>query len=159
MNKITPCLWFDNNAEEAAKFYVSIFPNSKMGKISYYSKEGAEVSGQKEGGVMAVTYTLNGNEFMAINGGPVFKLSEATSFMIPCKDQKEIDYYWTHLTKDGGQEQPCGWVKDKFGLSWQVVPESMEKMMASKHSADMQRALYKMKKIDLKKLEEAAKGA
>ena len=155
MQKITPCLWFNKNAEEAAKFYVSVFPQSKMGKTVYYTEEGAKVSGMKKGDVMAITYRLNGHDFMAINGGPVFQLSEAVSFFIACKDQKEIDYYWTHLTK-GGQGQPCGWVKDKFGLSWQIVPESMEKMMSSKNSAAMLAELYQMTKIDLKKLEQAA---
>ena len=155
MQNITPCLWFNNNAEEAAKFYVSVFPNSKMGTKSYYTAEGSKASGQPKGSLMCVDFTINGNEFLALNGGPVFKLSEAVSFMIRCKDQKEIDYYWDKLTK-GGEESVCGWLKDKFGLSWQLIPADLEKTMKDpKKYEKFMKALMKMRKPDLKKLEEA----
>jgi predicted 3-demethylubiquinone-9 3-methyltransferase (glyoxalase superfamily) len=128
-HKITPCLWFDKEAEDAAKFYVSIFKDSKINGTSRYGKEGYEIHGQKEGTVMTVDFTLNGQPFIGLNGGPHFKFTEAVSFTIPCDTQDEIDFYWDKLTAGGGEEQPCGWLKDKFGLSWQVVPTILPKLL------------------------------
>ena len=120
---ITPCLWFDNQAEEAAKFYTGIFKNSKISKVSRYGKAGQDVHGRPPGSVMTVAFELEGQPFVALNGGPVFHLNEAVSFQIMCRDQKEIDYYWDKLTEGGDPAaQQCGWVKDKFGLSWQWSP-------------------------------------
>src|SRR5262245_19853883 len=126
---ITPCLWFDNRAEEAAKFYTSVFKNSKMGSISRYGKEGYEVHGQEEGTVMTVDLELNGQRFTALNGGPEFSFSEAISFQVFCETQDEIDYYWNKFTTNGGQESQCGWLKDKFGLSRQIVPAILPELM------------------------------
>src|SRR3989442_9542388 len=128
MQKITPFLWFDDKAEEAANFYVSIFKNSRMGTISRYGEEGAKVSGRAKGTVMTVTFQLDGQEFMALNGGPHFKFSEAISLMVNCETQEEIDYFWQKLS-EGGEPSVCGWLKDKFGLSWQIVPSAWEQMM------------------------------
>ena len=121
MQKITPCLWFDDKAEEAAKFYVSIFKNSKLGKITRYGEAGAEVSGRPKGSVMTVTFETRGQEFMALNGGPHFKFTEAISFLVNCETQEEIDEMWEKLSA-GGEKGQCGWLKDKYGLSWQIVP-------------------------------------
>src|SRR5258706_14751157 len=118
--KIMLCLWFDTQAEEAAKFYVSVFENSKMGKISHYGKEGFEVHGRPAGSVMTAEFEIDGQKFVALNGGPHFKFNEAVSFQILCKTQAEVDHFWEKLAQ-GGNEGPCGWLKDKFGLSWQVV--------------------------------------
>jgi predicted 3-demethylubiquinone-9 3-methyltransferase (glyoxalase superfamily) len=123
MQKITPCLWFDDKAEEAAKYYVSIFKHSKLGHTIHYGEAGAEVSGRPKGSVMTVTFEIEGHEFVALNGGPLFKFTEAVSFMVKCNTQAEIDEMWNKLSEGGG-EGPCGWLKDKYGLSWQiVVPE------------------------------------
>ena len=119
--KITPCLWFDTEAEEAANFYVSIFKDSRIRSVNRYSKAGTEVHGKPAGSVMAVEFEIEGQKFVGLNGGPQFKFDEAVSFQIHCKTQDEIDYYWSRLT-EGGKEVACGWLKDKFGLSWQVVP-------------------------------------
>ena len=119
--KITPCLWFDTQAEEAAKFYASVFKNSKIGKISRYGKEGFEIHGKKAGTVMTAEFEIEGQKFLALNGGPQFKFNEAVSFQVHCENQQEIDYFWSALA-EGGEEGPCGWLKDKFGLSWQVIP-------------------------------------
>jgi predicted 3-demethylubiquinone-9 3-methyltransferase (glyoxalase superfamily) len=155
MQKITPSLWFDNQAEEAAKFYVSIFPNSKMGTVSRYGKEGFEVHKQPEGTAMVAPFELNGQPFIAFNGGPMFKFSEAISFTISCKDQEEIDHYWSKLT-EGGQESRCGWLKDKFGLSWQVVPAILSQLMADpQRSGRVMQAFLKMKKFDIQQLMDA----
>jgi predicted 3-demethylubiquinone-9 3-methyltransferase (glyoxalase superfamily) len=159
--RITPCLWFDDNAEEAANFYVALFPNSKLGDINRYGKEGHEIHGRPEGSVMTVEFTIDGNPFVALNGGPHFEINEAVSFMIDCESQKEVDYYWEKLTADGGEEQPCGWVKDKFGVSWQVNPVVVSKLLKDKDKAKAGRvmnALLKMKKPDIAKLEKAAAG-
>src|SRR4030095_2446244 len=129
MQKITTCLWFDNQAEEAAKFYTSVFKNSKLGGKTKYEWEASKASGQPEGSTMTVTFELEGREFMALNGGPLFKFNESVSLVVNCKDQEEIDYYWEKLTSDGGQESMCGWLKDKFGLSWQIVPAKIEELM------------------------------
>lgn len=158
MQKITPFLWFDNNAEEAVNFYTSIFKNSRIGKIARYTGEGAKASGQKEGTLMTVSFNLNGQDFTAINGGPIFKFTEAISFVVNCENQEEVDNYWNKLT-EGGQEVQCGWLKDKYGLSWQIVPKQLIELMSSPDKAKAGRAMQamlKMKKIDIKALQEAA---
>ena len=158
--KITPCLWFDNEAEEAAKFYVSVFKNSKLGSISRYGKEGFEIHGRKAGTVMTAEWEIEGQKFVGLNGGPQFKFSEAISFQIMCEDQKEIDYFWSKLTA-GGQEGPCGWLKDKFGLSWQVVPTALIDMLKDPDAAKSQRvtkAFLQMKKFDIAELKRAYEG-
>ncbi|MBI5224356.1 VOC family protein [Candidatus Micrarchaeota archaeon] len=157
MQKIIPNLWFDSNAEEAARFYAAIFKDSKIGAISRFGEEGAKVSGQKAGSVMTVAFSLNGQDFLALNGGPIFKFSEAISFVVYCDSQSEIDYYWEKLT-EGGQEVQCGWLKDKFGLSWQIVPTELAKMMQSgnpEKSRKAMEALLKMVKLDIGKLKAA----
>ena len=156
MQKITPNLWFDNNAEEAAKFYVSVFKKSGIGKISYYGNEAAAM-GYAPGSVMIVEFNLNGQEFIALNGGPHFKFSESISFVVNCYDQQEIDHYWEKLTADGGQESRCGWLKDKFGLSWQIVPAALGKLMSggAERSGKVMQALLKMNKLEIDKLEQA----
>lgn len=159
-HKITPCLWFDSEAEDAAKLYVSVFPNSRMGRISRYGKEGHEIHGRPAGSVMTVEFELNRQPFTALNGGPVFKLSEAVSFQVPCETQEEIDHYWSRLGA-GGQEQPCGWLKDRYGLSWQVVPTVLAQMLASGDGAKAGRvtnAFLKMKKLDIAALRRAYDG-
>jgi predicted 3-demethylubiquinone-9 3-methyltransferase (glyoxalase superfamily) len=156
MQKITPFLWFDNNAEDAAKVCTSIFKNSKIGKIARYGDAGP---GPK-GSVMTVEFELNGQQFLALNGGPEFKFTEAISFVENCESQEEIDYFWERLTA-GGQEVQCGWLKDKFGLSWQVVPTALGKMMTDPDPAKSQRvmkAMLKMIKIDLPTLKRAYDG-
>jgi predicted 3-demethylubiquinone-9 3-methyltransferase (glyoxalase superfamily) len=161
MQKISPCLWFDDQAEEAAKFYVSIFKNSKMGNISHYDEASAKASGRPKGSVLVVTFTLNGQEFMGLNGGPVFKFSEAISFVVNCESQEEVDTMWKKLSK-GGQEGPCGWLKDKFGVSWQVTPTILDKMLRDKDAAKSQRvmqAMLQMKKIDIASLQRAYDGS
>lgn len=156
MNKITTCLWFDGAAEEAVKFYTSVFKNSKTGTIARYSAEAAKASGQPEGAVMTITFELEGRHFMALNGGPIFKFTEAISLMVNCKNQEEIDYYWDKLTSEGGQESMCGWVKDKYGLSWQIVPADLGELF--KEPAKAQRVMaevLKMKKLDINILRNA----
>jgi predicted 3-demethylubiquinone-9 3-methyltransferase (glyoxalase superfamily) len=159
---ITPCLWFENQAEEAARFYTGIFKNSKIGKISRYGEAGKDVHGQTPGSVMTVAFELEGQPFLALNGGPLFKFNEAVSFQIICKDQKEIDYYWEKLTPGGDPSaQQCGWLKDKFGLSWQVVPSVLTEMLSGPISEKSQRAmsaLMEMKKFDIAELERAFNG-
>ncbi len=157
MQKITPFLWFDTNAEEAVKFYTSIFKNSNIGTSVKYGEAGAKASEMKKGSVMVIDFTLNGQDFTAINGGPAFTFNEAISLLINCKDQKEIDYYWEKLT-EGGTEVQCGWLKDKYGLSWQVVPEKLGEWMKDPKKVEKVMAkVLTMKKLDLKILEEAAK--
>jgi len=152
---ITPCLWFDKEAEDAAKFYISIFKDSKINGTSRYGKEGYEIHGQKEGTVMTVDFNLNGQPFIGLNGGPQFKFTEAVSFTIPCDTQEEIDFYWEKLTA-GGEEGPCGWLKDKFGLSWQVVPTILPKLLKDpEKSGRVMNAFMKMKKFDIEKLKNA----
>jgi predicted 3-demethylubiquinone-9 3-methyltransferase (glyoxalase superfamily) len=151
--KITPCLWFDGNAGEAADFYTSVFKNSSILATSYYGKN----SPMPEGTVLTVKFKIEGQNFLALNGGPYFKFNESVSFMISCENQEEIDYFWNKLT-EGGAESQCGWLKDKFGLSWQVVPVQLEKLMTDKtpgKSGRVMAELMKMKKIDLRILEEA----
>jgi predicted 3-demethylubiquinone-9 3-methyltransferase (glyoxalase superfamily) len=158
MPRITPNLWFDTQSKEAAEFYVSVFPNSKIKAISYYTDAGPRPAGE----VLTVDFVLDGQEFTAIDGGPEFTFDEAVSFLINCADQKEIDYYWDKLTADGGEESQCGWLKDKFGLSWQVVPAGMEELFADPDKSRAERAMRAMlgmKKIDVAALEAAADGA
>jgi predicted 3-demethylubiquinone-9 3-methyltransferase (glyoxalase superfamily) len=157
MQKITPFLWFDKNAEEAAQFYTSVFKNSRILSVSRYGDAGP---GPK-GSVMVVSFQLEGQQFTALNGGPLFKFSEAFSFVVSCENQEEIDYYWNKLTSTGGQEGQCGWLKDKFGFSWQIVPTALGKLMADKDPKKANRvmqALLQMKKLDIATLEEAAAG-
>ena len=155
MKAINPCLWFDSQAEEAARFYTSIFKNSKIGTITHYGEAGAGASGRPKGSVMTVAFQLDGQEFVALNGGPHFKFSEAISFMVNCETQKEIDDFWEKLS-EGGEEGPCGWLKDKYGLSWQIVPAALGEMMKDARRADrVMEAILKMKKLDVKALKEA----
>jgi predicted 3-demethylubiquinone-9 3-methyltransferase (glyoxalase superfamily) len=159
-SKINPCLWFDTEAEEAARFYCSIFKNSKVGTISRYGGEGKEIHGKEAGSVMAVEFELDGERFAALNGGPLFKFSEAISFQIRCDDQKEVDYFWAKLTDDG-EEGPCGWLKDRYGLSWQVVPKVLFEMLVDPDQAKSQRvtkAFLQMKKFDIAALKRAYAG-
>ncbi len=162
MQKFTTNLWYDNQAEEAAKFYTSVFKNSSMGKISRYGKEGFEIHGRPEGSVMVVEFTLEGQQFVGLNGGPHFKFNEAVSFIINCNDQEEVDYYWEKLTEGGDPKaQMCGWLKDKFGLSWQVVPTVLSKMMSDKDpkkSGRVMKAMLQMKKLDIPAFEKAYNG-
>jgi predicted 3-demethylubiquinone-9 3-methyltransferase (glyoxalase superfamily) len=156
MEKISTCLWFEGNAEEAAKFYTSVFKNSKMGKITHYNGDSAKASGMQEGSVMTVTFELEGRNFMGLNGGPVFKFTEAISLMVSCDTQEEIDYYWEKLTSGGGEESMCGWLKDKYGLSWQIIPGDLADLM--KDPARAQRVMaevLKMKKLDINILRNA----
>jgi predicted 3-demethylubiquinone-9 3-methyltransferase (glyoxalase superfamily) len=158
----TACLWFDNQAEEAAKFYTGVFKDSKIGRITRYGEAGREIHGKSAGSVMTVDFEVNGQRFTALNGGPQFKFNEAVSFVIDCKDQKEVDYYWEKLSQGGDPKaQVCGWLKDRYGLSWQVVPEALYKMLADPDSEKSQRAmaaLLEMKKIELPALERAYNG-
>ena len=157
MPAITPCLWFDNNLEEAAAFYTSIFPNFSVGDMYKASEAHPGAPGQ----VLWGYFVLDGTRFMGINGGPHFQFNEAVSFMVHCKDQAEVDYYWDTLTADGGEESQCGWLKDKFGLSWQVVPVGWEDMLASGDTAANQRmmdVMYGMKKLDVAALQAAYDG-
>jgi two-component system sensor histidine kinase QseC len=154
-NKISICLWFDDNAEEAVKFYQGIFKKSKVISKSYYD----ENSPMPAGSVLTIRFNLEGQEFLALNAGPQFKFTEAISVVVQCKDQKEIDYYWEKLSK-GGEKSVCGWLKDKFGLSWQVAPAEIDKLIAAKDKQKASRvlqAIMKMKKIDIGKLRAAAK--
>lgn len=157
MQKITPFLWFDNQAEEAANFYVSIFRNSKIGSISRYDEAGAKVSGRKEGSVMVIEFELEGQKFTALNGGPVFKFTPAISFLVNCETQEEIDKLWNKLSAVKEEEQ-CGWLKDKYGVSWQIVPTILGKLLSDKDSEKSKRvmqAMLQMKKIDIAKLKQA----
>jgi predicted 3-demethylubiquinone-9 3-methyltransferase (glyoxalase superfamily) len=159
MQKITPFLWFDDNAEEAVKFYTSIIKNSKIGKIARYDEAGEKAAGRPAGSVMTVEFQLEGQEFVALNGGPHFKFTEAISFVVNCETQEEVDYYWEKLSH-GGKEVQCGWLKDKYGLSWQIVPTVLSELLSDKDAAKAQRvmqAMLKMVKLDIKKLKQAAK--
>ena len=157
MQKITPFLWFDDRAEEAASFYTSIFKNSKIVNIARYGDAGAQVTGRPKGTVMTVAFQLEGEEFVAINGGPHFKFTEAISFVVNCQTQHEVDEYWKKLS-DGGREVQCGWLKDKYGLSWQIVPTILSEMLNDpdpKKSERVMKAMLQMKKIDIKGLKQA----
>jgi predicted 3-demethylubiquinone-9 3-methyltransferase (glyoxalase superfamily) len=162
MKNITPCLWFDNNAEEAVKFYTSIFKNSKAGNISRYGEAGFEFHRKPPGTVMTIEFELNGQTFTALNGGPMFKFNEAISFQVNCDTQQEVDYYWEKLSQGGDpQAQQCGWLKDQFGVSWQVVPTELAKMLLDKDTKKSQRvmnAVLQMKKIDIEGLRKAYHG-
>ncbi len=161
MQKITPFLWFKDQAEEAAKFYVSVFKNAKITHTSYYTEVGQEQHGQKPGSVMVVEFEIEGQQFQALNGGDSFTITPAISFVIDCKDQEEVDYYWDKLTADGGKEVQCGWLEDKFGVSWQVTPRILSDYMKD---ADKERAgrvmgaMMKMVKIDVQALQDAYDG-
>lgn len=158
MPAITPNLWFDTQGEDAAKFYVSIFPNSSIDNVSHYGEAGPREPGM----VLTVDFTLDGTRFTAINGGPEFSFDEAVSFLIPCKDQDEIDRYWKRLLADGGQESQCGWLKDKYGLSWQVVPTVLDEMIADPDKEKAERAMKAMLgmvKLDIAELQRAFDGA
>jgi predicted 3-demethylubiquinone-9 3-methyltransferase (glyoxalase superfamily) len=157
MQKITPFLWFDNNAEEAIKFYTSVFRNSKIGKLTLYP----EGSPGPAGTLMVGTFQIEGQEFIALNGGPIYKFTEAISFSVNCETQDEVDEYWTRLTADGGTEVQCGWLKDKFGLSWQIVPTILTKLLGDPDrvkAARVMQAMLGMKKIEIKGLERAYAG-
>jgi predicted 3-demethylubiquinone-9 3-methyltransferase (glyoxalase superfamily) len=159
MQKISPFLWFDDQAEEAANFYVSIFKDSKITHVSRYSEAGQEVHGKPPGSVMTVGFELDGQAFTALNGGPVFKFTEAVSFVVDCETQEEIDHLWDKLT-EGGTEVECGWLKDKYGLSWQIVPTVLGELLGGPDPEKSQRvmqALLKMKKLDIKTLRQAYK--
>lgn len=157
-NIITPCLWFDTEAEEAADLYTSIFKNSKIDHISRYNMEGKEVHGKDSGTVMTVNFTINGQPFVALNGGPIFKFNEAVSFQIFCDTQEEIDHYWNSLTSNGGQESQCGWLKDKYGVSWQVIPSMLGELMSVPDKAEkVTKTFLQMRKIDINALEQAGR--
>jgi predicted 3-demethylubiquinone-9 3-methyltransferase (glyoxalase superfamily) len=160
MQKITPFLWFDGEAEDAVKLYTSIFKGSKIGRILRYGEEAAKVSesGRPVGSVLTVEFEIEGQKFVALNGGPQFKFNESVSFVINCETQEEVDYFWGKLTADGGEESACGWLKDKFGVSWQVTPTVLIDMLHEKDAAKADRvmhAMLQMRKIDIKALKDA----
>jgi predicted 3-demethylubiquinone-9 3-methyltransferase (glyoxalase superfamily) len=162
IQKITPCLWFDDQAEEAAKFYTAIFNNSKIVSITRYGEAGHEVHGRPAGTVMTVAFELDGHAFTALNGGPMFKFNEAISFQVSCETQEELDYYWEKLSEGGDREaQQCGWLKDKYGASWQVIPNVLLEMLTnpdSKKSQRVMKSMLRMKKIDIEELKRAYDG-
>jgi len=162
MQKISPFLWFDDQAEEAANFYVSVFKNSKLGSIVRYDAAAAKAGGRPEGSVLTVGFELEGVDFTALNGGPIFKFTEAISLVITCEDQDEIDYYWEKLSEGGDKKaQQCGWLKDKYGASWQVVPRVLSEMMSdpdAEKSDRAMKALLQMKKLDIGELKRAYAG-
>jgi predicted 3-demethylubiquinone-9 3-methyltransferase (glyoxalase superfamily) len=160
MQKITPFLWFDHQAEDAVKFYTAIFKNSKVGRILRYGEEAAKISstGRPVGSVLTIEFEMQGQKFVALNGGPLFKFNESISFVVNCETQEEVDYFWEKLTADGGHESQCGWLKDKFGVSWQVVPTVLIDMLHDKDPSKSERvmqAMLQMQKIDINKLKEA----
>jgi predicted 3-demethylubiquinone-9 3-methyltransferase (glyoxalase superfamily) len=159
-HNITPCLWFDGEAEEAARFYVSVFRNARIGRISRYGEEGFEIHGRPEGSVMTVELEIEGQSFTALNGGPHFKFNEAISFQIPCETQEEIDHYWERLSA-GGRIQQCGWLQDRFGVSWQIIPTTLPDMIGDSDKAKAaraMRAMLGMKKFDIAELRAAYEG-
>lgn len=161
MSKIKPFLWFDGNAEEAVSLYTSIFKNSSIDQVTHYTEESSQPSGIAAGKVMTIAFTLDGQEFVALNGGPMFKFTEAVSFVIDCDSQEEVDHYWNSLTDGGGEESMCGWLKDKFGVSWQVVPKKAIELINDPNPERGKRvtaALMQMHKIDIQKLIDAADG-
>ena len=161
MQKITPFLWFDNQAEEAAKFYTSVFKNSKIGRILRYDEASAKAAGGSVGSVLTIEFEIEGQKFTALNGGPQFKFNESVSFVVNCKTQEEVDYFWEKLTAGGGQESECGWLKDKFGLSWQVTPTVLIDMLNDKDPKKAERvmkAMMQMQKIEINKLKAAYAG-
>ena len=159
IQKITPFLWFDNQAEQAANFYVSVFKNSNMGQVTRYGKEGYEIHGMDEGSVMTVDFDIENQKFIALNGGPVFKFNEAISFQVLCDSQKELDYYWEKLSEGGDKNaQQCGWLKDKYGVSWQIVPRVLYNLIQDEDQLKSQRvmkAMLQMKKLDIQTLIQA----
>ncbi|MES2646782.1 MAG: VOC family protein [Bacteroidota bacterium] len=159
LQKITVNLWFDSQAEAARDFYVSVFPDGKAGRTAYYGKAGFEIHGQKEGTVMTAEFSINGQDFVALNGGPHFKFNEAISLIVNCETQEEVDYFWNKLGEGGEPKaQMCGWLKDKYGLSWQIVPVQLAELMTSgdtEKSGRVMQAMLQMKKLDIKALEEA----
>ncbi|MYN08732.1 VOC family protein [Pseudoduganella aquatica] len=162
IQQIVPCLWFDSQAEDAANFYIGIFDNSKITQITHYTEAGKDIHGRQPGSVLTVSFSLNGTEFTAMNGGPMFKFSEAISFQVMCESQQELDRYWLHLGEGGDPAaQQCGWLKDKFGLSWQVVPRVLMEMIKDHGAAKTERvmaALMGMKKLDIAALQRAYAG-
>jgi predicted 3-demethylubiquinone-9 3-methyltransferase (glyoxalase superfamily) len=162
MQKVTPFLWFDDQAEEAAEFYTSIFKNSKIGRTTRYGKEGYEIHGKPAGTAMTVEFEIDGQPFTALNGGPVFQFNEAISFQVRCDTQEEVDYYWDKLSEGGDEKaQQCGWLKDKYGVSWQIVPTILSELVGDSDSEKSQRAMKAMlqlKKMDLEALERAYEG-
>jgi predicted 3-demethylubiquinone-9 3-methyltransferase (glyoxalase superfamily) len=162
MQKITTCLWFDSNAEEAVSFYSTVFKNSKIKETTRYVEAGQEIHGKPAGSVLTVNFELEGREFLALNGGPLFKFNESISLIIHCESQQEIDYYWERLRQGGDERaQQCGWLKDRFGVSWQIVPTALQKMIADPDPAKVQRvmqALFPMKKLDADALKRAYQG-
>jgi predicted 3-demethylubiquinone-9 3-methyltransferase (glyoxalase superfamily) len=161
--KITPCLWFDDRAEEAAEFYTKVFPNSRIGDVSRYGEAGREVHGKEPGTVLTVAFELDGQSFTALNGGPAFQFSEAISFQVSCETQKEVDFYWEKLSEGGDEAaQQCGWLKDRFGVSWQIVPTILPELVgdpASQKSQRAMKAMMDMKKLDIAALKRAYAGA
>ena len=161
MQKITPFLWFDGQAEDAVNFYTSVFKNSKIGRILRYTEEVAENADRPVGSVLTIEFEIEGQKFVALNGGPLFKFNESVSFVVNCETQEEVDYFWEKLTADGGEESQCGWLKDKFGLSWQVTPTVLIDMLHDKDPEKAERvmkAMLQMQKIEIPKLKAAAYG-
>jgi predicted 3-demethylubiquinone-9 3-methyltransferase (glyoxalase superfamily) len=161
MQKITPFLWFDHQAEEAAKFYTSVFKNSKVGRILRYDEASAKGAGRPVGSVLTIEFEIAGQKFTALNGGPEFKFNESISFVVNCETQNEVDYFWEKLMADGGQESQCGWLKDKFGVSWQITPTVLIDMLNDKDAKKAERvmkAMMQMQKIDIKTLKDAYAG-
>ena len=161
MQKITPFLWFDDQAEEAVNFYTALFKSSKIFRIFHYNEEAAEKTGRPVGSVLTIEFEIEGQKFVALNGGPLFKFDESISFVINCETQEEVDYFWEKLTADGGEESACGWLKDKFGLSWQVTPTALIDMLHDKDPEKAERvmkAMLQMQKIEIPKLKAAYGG-
>jgi predicted 3-demethylubiquinone-9 3-methyltransferase (glyoxalase superfamily) len=160
--RITPCLWFDHEAEEAARFYATIFENSRIGNIARYGREGHEIHGRPEGSVMTVEFELDGQAFTALNGGPVFKFNEAISFQVHCETQDQVDYYWEKLGEGGDETaQQCGWLKDRYGVSWQIIPKDLSQYLggpAPEKSQRAMKAMLQMKKIDIGAIKRAYDG-
>src|SRR4026209_1096156 len=159
MQKISPCLWFDDKAEDAAKFYTSVFKDSNIGDVTRYGKEGYEIHGKEEGTLMTVEFEIEGQKFLGLNGGPIFKFNEAISLQVYCETQEEVDYYWEKLSEGGDEKaQVCGWLKDKYGVPWQIVPRVLVEMLNDPDAKESQRvmgALLKMKKIEIETLKRA----
>ena len=162
VQKITPCLWFDDQAEEAVKFYTGIFKNSRIVKTARYGEAGYEVHKKPAGSVMVIAFELDGQAFTALNGGPIFKFNEAISLQVSCETQEEVDYYWQKLSQGGDEKaQQCGWLKDKYGLSWQIVPSVLPELVGDPNSAKSERAMramLQMKKLDIEALKRAYAG-
>jgi predicted 3-demethylubiquinone-9 3-methyltransferase (glyoxalase superfamily) len=161
MQKITPCLWFDDQAEEAVKFYTSVFKNSKIGRTFRYDEHAADAAGRPSGSVLTIEFEIAGQKFLALNGGPQFKFNESISFVVNCATQEEVDFYWKKLTADGGEESQCGWLRDKFGVSWQVTPTALIDMLHDqdlKKSGRVMQAMLQMQKINIEKLKNAYTG-